>query len=155
MLAPFILTSTLRLSEAVSAFLQATLVVLAGVGLSTQQAPATAGGKSAAAAAERGACAPQEPSLLKCAGEHGATAFLARLEALLGEDGRDVPEELLDVVRAALQSRGLRPSIRLGELLLQGYLALDLRDEFDEVYMDMCPGGVVPSMKVLALRRMW
>lgn len=147
MLTIFLASSALSISEAVRAMVQATLLILTGVMLVARP--------SCAKAAQGPPAAAKEPCCPTHAGDPAGAAFQARLEGLLAEAGRGASEELLDVVRAALRNRGQLPSMFLGELLLQGYLAHDLRDEFDEVYEDMCPGGVVPSIRMLALRRMW
>lgn len=147
MLTILLASSAMSISEAVRGMVQATLLILTGAVLLLR--PPCAGAACGPAATA------QEPRCPTHAGDPAGAAFQARLEGLLAEAGRSASEELLDVVRAALRNRGQLPSMRLGELLLQGYLAHDLRDEFDEVYEDMCPGGVVPSIKMLALRRMW
>jgi len=147
MLTLLIAPCALSLSDAVRGMVHTTLVILMGAMLTIRPPRHDA------------ACRPKAVAQEPCCPTHGSdpagAAFQARLEGLLSEAGRGASEELLDVVRAALRSRQQLPSRCLGELLLQGYLAHDLRDEFDELYAEMCPGGVVPTIKMLALRRMW
>jgi len=169
MLTILLASSALSISEAVRGLVQATLLILSGAVLLARPSFAEGAGKPATAAREPcrltrsgdlAAAAvqepgPQEPCCPRHAEDPEGAAFQARLAGLLEEAGRGASEELLDVVRAALRNRQQLPSMYLGELLLRGYLAHDLRDEFDELYAEMCPGGVVPTIKMLALRRMW
>lgn len=78
------------------------------------------------------------------------------LVGLLEHVGRAASAALLAAVRGELRYRGLRPSVRLGELLLRGYLCLRLRDEYDDVLAELkAQEGSVPSIAALALSRLW
>jgi len=80
----------------------------------------------------------------------------AALEELLEGIGRAASPELLAAVREVLRLRGLNLSVRLGELLLRGYLGLHLQSEFQEVFAELeSPTGTVQSITALALKRLW
>mmetsp|Transcript_222 Transcript_222/g.452 ORF Transcript_222/g.452 Transcript_222/m.452 type:complete len:187 (+) Transcript_222:153-713(+) len=86
----------------------------------------------------------------------GPDTVIVVLTALLETAGREASIELLAVVRETLAARGLRPSVRMGELLLQGYLGFRLRNEFDEVLAEIkSPEGALPSIKAVALNNLW
>lgn len=78
------------------------------------------------------------------------------LTALLESAGREASVELLRAVREMLAARLLRPSVRIGELLLQGYFGFRLRSEFDEVLAEMkSTEGALPSITALTLQNLW
>mmetsp|Transcript_10271 Transcript_10271/g.21758 ORF Transcript_10271/g.21758 Transcript_10271/m.21758 type:complete len:187 (-) Transcript_10271:263-823(-) len=78
------------------------------------------------------------------------------LTALLESAGREASAELLAAVREMLAARCLRPSVRVGELLLQGYLGLRLRSDFDDVLAEIKSSeGALPSITALTLQNLW
>eukprot|EP00443_Scrippsiella_acuminata_P024622 CAMPEP_0115299986 /NCGR_PEP_ID=MMETSP0270-20121206/69091_1 /TAXON_ID=71861 /ORGANISM="Scrippsiella trochoidea, Strain CCMP3099" /LENGTH=214 /DNA_ID=CAMNT_0002717781 /DNA_START=29 /DNA_END=670 /DNA_ORIENTATION=+ len=75
------------------------------------------------------------------------------LEAFLSAYGKPTTVKVLTAVRAVLQTQGLHPSMRLYELLLRGYLALRLLDDFSELLTEVeARGAVPPTIKVLTMR---
>lgn len=75
------------------------------------------------------------------------------LVGLLENCGKVANAELLAAVRTVVLKRCLQPNARLSELLLRGYLGMQLHQEFTEVFSQVEEQGLItPSIALLALR---